>query len=361
MNLYNNKLYMKDVSMVANDKNLSFEYLKNSKILITGATGLICSFLIDVLIYRNEKFNDNISIYMLCRNKERLINRFKNNTIEDYSLSTNKGKLFYILQDVCKPLNVNIDFDYIIHGASNTHPKLYSTNPVGTITTNVIGLYNLLNYSINHPVKRIFMMSSVEIYGENRGDTEAFQEDYLGYINCNTLRAGYPESKRLCESLCQAYISQYNQNIVIGRLSRVYGPTLLKEDTKALSQFIRNAVNNEDIVLKSDGNQFYSYIYVVDAVSAIFKILFDGKTGEAYNIGDIKSNIKLRDLAAILANYNGKKVVFELPDEIEKRGYSTATKAILNTNKIKNLGWEPYYSIEEGLKNTVSIIKNDAR
>ena len=96
-------------------------------------------------------------------------------------------------------------------------------------------------------------------------------------------------------------------------------------------------------------------------MSAILKILFDGKTGEAYNIGDIKSNIKLRDLAAILANYSGKKVVFELPDEIEKRGYSTATKAILNTNKLKNLGWKPYYSIEEGLKNTVSIIKNDAR
>lgn len=358
MNLYNNELYMNDVFRVANDKNLSFENLKNSKILITGATGLICSFLIDVLIYRNEKFNDNISIYMLCRNKERLINRFRNNTIEECSLSTNNGNLFYILQDVCMPINLNINFDYIIHGASNTHPKLYSTNPVGTITTNVIGLYNLLNYSVSHKVKRIFMMSSVEIYGENKGDTETFQEDYLGYINCNTLRAGYPESKRLCESLCQAYISQYNQDIVIGRLSRVYGPTLLKEDTKALSQFIRNAVNNEDIVLKSEGNQFYSYIYVVDAVSAIFKILFDGKKGEAYNIGDENSNIKLKDLAMILANLNDKKVVFELPDELEKRGYSTATKAILNTNKIKKLGWKPYYNIEEGLKNTISIIKS---
>lgn len=356
MNLYENKLYLEDIEKVSKDKSLNFDFLKNKKILITGASGLICSFLIDVLMYRNNNYNDNIKIYMLCRNEEKLINRFSHYDIEKVS-NDNKSNLIYIIQNVCDRFDFDVKFDYIIHGASNTHPKQYSTDPVGTITTNVIGLNNLLNYSITHKPERILMMSSVEIYGENKGDIEKFDEKYLGYIDCNTVRAGYPESKRIGESLCQAYISQHQLDIVICRLSRVYGPTLLKDDSKALSQFIRNAINNEDIVLKSEGNQFYSYTYMVDAVSAVLKVLFDGKVGESYNVGDEKSNIKLKDLAKILADINGKKVVFELPDEIERKGYSTATKALLDSKKINQLGWTPYYDIKEGLQRTIEIMK----
>lgn len=356
MNLYNSEVYLADVEKVACDERLNFDLLKNKKILITGASGLICSFMIDVLMYRNIKFNDNINIYMLCRNKKKLLERFSIYKSEELSYSNNSN-LIYIIQDVCNKFSFDIKFDYIIHGASNTHPKQYSKYPVETITTNVIGLNNLLDYSIIHKTKRIFMMSSVEIYGENKGDVEKFDEKYLGYINCNTIRAGYPESKRLGETLCQAYISQYNMDIVIGRLSRVYGPTLLKDDSKALSQFIRNSLNNENIVLKSEGNQFYSYIYVADAVFAILKILFDGKNGECYNIADEKSDIRLKDLAASIAEINNKRVIFELPDEIEKKGYSTATKALLDSNKIKKLGWTPYYTINEGVKRTINIMK----
>ncbi len=112
-------------------------------------------------------------------------------------------------------------------------------------------------------------MSSVEIYGENVQAVPAFEEGDLGYIDCNTVRAGYPESKRLCESICQAYAAQYQVEFVTGRFSRVYGPTMQADDSKALAQFIRDAVNSRDIVLKSEGKQLYSYTYVADAVSAL--------------------------------------------------------------------------------------------
>ena len=266
--------------------------------------------------------------------------------------------MIYLTQNVCDKFNFDIDFDYIIHAASNTHPKQYSTDPVGTITTNVIGMNNILDYCITHKPKRIFMMSSVEIYGENKGDTELFDENYLGYINCNTLRAGYPEGKRLCEALCQAYISKYDMDIVIGRFSRVYGPTMAKDDSKALAQFIRNALNDEDIVLKSEGNQLFSYIHVSDATHAIMYILTNGKRGEAYNIADARSNIQLKDLARILANYNNREVVFQIPDEEERRGYSTATKAIMSSDKINSIGWHPYYGIEDGLNSSLNIMKS---
>ena len=357
MSLIDNSIYKEDVVKVATDPNLDFSKLKNKKLLITGASGLICSFLIDVLMYRNETFNDNIKIYMLCRNENKLKDRFNYYELEELN-TNNYSNLIYIIQDVCNSFSFDVDFDYLIHGASNTHPKLYSTDPVGTINTNILGLNNILTYCINHKPKRIFMMSSVEIYGENKGDTEYFDEKYLGYIDCNTARAGYPESKRLGEAMCQAYISQYNLDIVIGRLSRVYGPTLLKDDSKALSQFIRNAINNEDIVLKSEGKQYFSYIYMVDAVSAILKLLFDGKCGDAYNIADDASNITLKDLASILAGYNNKEVVFEIPDAIESKGYSTATKAILDSSKINSLGWKASNTIKEGLIKTLEILKD---
>lgn len=355
MSIYNNELYLEDIKRVSNDVN--FTKFKNKSILITGASGLICSFLVDVLMYRNEKFNDNIKIYMLCRNKDKLKERFNYYEMEELS-AKNDCNLIYIIQDVCNEFNFDIDFNFIIHAASNTHPRQYAMDPVGTITTNIIGMNNILKYSTKHKPERIFMMSSVEIYGENRGDIDLFDESYLGYIDCNTARAGYPESKRLCESLCQSYISQYDLDIVIGRLSRVYGPTMLKDDSKALAQFIKNALNNEDIVLKSEGNQLFSYTYMVDAVLAMLYILNYGGVGEAYNIADKGSNVQLKELASILANYNNKEVVFDIPDENEKKGYSTATKAIMTSDKINSIGWKPYYNIVDGLKRTLDIMKN---
>jgi len=353
----NNKLYIEDGKKIAEDSNLNFENFTNKKILITGATGLICSFLVDVLMYRNEHFNDNITIYMISRNEEKIKNRYKKYNLEKLC-NNNTGNLIYIIQDVCAPFEFDINFDYIIHGASNTHPLMYSTDPVGTITTNVMGLDNLLKYSLKYHPKRVFLMSSVEIYGENDGSINEFYENDFGYINCNTLRAGYPESKRVCEALCQAYISKYNLDIVIGRFSRIYGPTMQMQDSKAIAQFIKNAVNGEDIILKSEGNQYYSYCYVADAVSAMLTIIFSGANGEAYNISDKNSDITLKDLAKILASYNNKDVVFQLPDEKERKGYSTATLAIMNSGKLKEIGWKAHYNIKDGLERTIEIIKN---
>ena len=198
----------------------------------------------------------------------------------------------------------------------------------------------------------------MEIYGENRKDVDKFGESYLGYIDCNTVRAGYPESKRLSEALCNAFEAQKEQDFVIGRFSRVYGPTMGIDDSKAIAQFIRKAAAGEDIVLKSDGNQLYSYTYVVDAAVAALYLLLYGKSGEAYNVADENSEITLKDLAGILAEAAGSRVVFELPDAVEQAGYSTATKALLDTKKINELGWRAKTPIKEGLEKTVQILRD---
>ena len=103
----------------------------------------------------------------------------------------------------------------------------------------------MLDFAATHNTKRFLLASSNEIYGENRGDVEFFDETYCGFIDCNTLRAGYPESKRCSEAMCQAYAQQKGIDVVIARLTRCYGATLLKSDSKALSQFIGKAISGK--------------------------------------------------------------------------------------------------------------------
>lgn len=351
MNLYDNEFYMEDINYVAS-LELPWEKLKNKSIMLSGATGLIGSFLIDVILEKNIKNNLNCSVYALGRNKEKAMARFSGHQ--------NNPHLIFIPYDVKLPLildNIGV-VDYILHLASNTHPMLYATDPIGTITTNIIGLQNMLEFSVEHKATRFVFSSSNEIYGENRGDVEIFDEDYCGYIDCNTLRAGYPESKRCGEALCQAYKVQKNLDVIIARVTRSYGPTMNMSDTKAVSQFIKKGIAGEDIVLKSAGTQYYSYTYMADAVSGLLWAMLAGENGEAYNIADIHSDIMLKDLASIIAEINDKEVVFEIPDEMEAAGYSKATKARLNGSKLQSLGWNPRYDIKSGMERTINILKS---
>ncbi len=344
MNIFENPEYLQDVAAVG-ALNLPWEQLSGRSILISGATGMIGSFLIDVLMQKGL----DITVYALGRSEEKAKTRFER--------WWNDAHFRFLSCDINKGLELEAKVDYVFHAASNTHPVAYATDPIGTITTNIIGTNNLLSFAADHGTKRVLFASSVEVYGENRGDVDAFSEDYCGYLNCNTLRAGYPESKRAGEALCQAYIRQKGLDVVIPRLARTYGPTMLMSDTKALSQFIKKGIAGEDIVLKSAGTQLFSYTYVADAVSGVLYCLFYGENGVAYNIADAASDIMLRDLAGIIAECVGTKVIFEIPDATEQAGYSTATKAIMTSNKIKELGWRPAFTMKEGLERTLKILK----
>lgn len=343
------ELYNSDIKNIAR-LNLPWHKLQNSSLLLTGASGLIGTMLIDVLMAKNEKKQLNCRIYAVGRNERKAQERF-----DDYWKSP---YFHFISMDVNYPISMKQNIDYIIHAASNTHPKLYASDPVASLMTNLEGTYNLLEYGRTHRLKRMLFLSSVEIYGQALHQDDVFDEKYCGYIDCNAVRACYPEGKRAGEALCNAYISQYGMDIVIPRLSRVYGPTMRLDDSKAMSQFLMNGIREEDIVLKSQGLQKFSYCYVGDVVQGLLYCLLKGECGEAYNIADVKTEMLLKDITQYIAGLNGHKIVFDLPDDVEQKGFSKVTVGVMNSNKLQKLGWKPFDDLKSGIKKTIEILRN---
>ena len=342
-------LYMEGIERVSRSLELD-RYFQNANVMIVGAYGMIGRAIVDVIMYNNYHAHLNCHIYAVGRNED-LANAFFKGYMEDKYLNFIKADVNY------DRIALEEKIDYIIYAAGNTHPLEYSREPVTTIETNVLGLNNVLKFMVNQAGGRLIYLSSVEIYGENKGDVEKFQEDYCGYIDCNTLRAGYVESKRTGEALCQAYISKYDCDAVIVRIARAFGPTMSMDDSKALSQFIKAGLNEQEIMLKSKGDQEYSYIYVMDAVTGILYALCQGKNGEAYNLAMDNEGFSLKDIAEMIADITNQKVTYALPESEEAKGYSKATKALLNNAKIKELGWRQCFGFQEALDTTIAILR----
>ena len=321
--------------------------LPDGRILITGASGLMGSCLIDMLMLANS-VGRNFEIYAHGRNMSKMQERFKN-----FVGNTN---LHFIEQDICTPLDNNMFFDYIIHGASNADPVKYALFPVETMTTNINGTLNVLNYCKAHKETRMLFLSTFEVYG-NRGFDE-YNEDQFGIIDVNSIRSSYPESKRSAEILIRCYIEEYGINALIARLCSVYGPTMSKDDSKAHSQFIRNALKHENIVLKSKGEQRRTYCYVIDAVTGLLYILAKGANSEVYNVSYENSIATIAEVAHTVADIVGSKVIFDLPNEVERRGFSNPQNCILVNGKLRNLGWKGKYSLKEGMKATITILND---
>lgn len=341
-------IYEREIEQICQEE-LPWEELKGSTVLISGATGGVGKCLTDILMFRKRVMGQRFRILALSRRESVARERFADYWEEE--------GFEYLSCDINQKIPECGKAEYVIHGASNTHPLQYARDPVGTITANVFGTRELLEYGAAHGMKRFCFLSSVEIYGENRGDVESFDESYLGFIDCNTVRAGYPESKRLGEALCNAYGQAYGVEFVIPRLSRIYGPTTLPDDSKAAAQFIKKAAAGEDIVLKSEGTQKYSYTFVTDAAMGILYTLLRGQSGKAYNIADRASDVTLREMAGILARLAGTRVVYELPGEEECRGYSAQKVSMLDASALRALGWLPRVHLHEGLECCVEAVR----
>ena len=336
--------YKNDILQVF-DQNLPWEKLSGTNILVTGATGLIGGCLVDTLMMNPKR---DYHVYASGRNEERANSRFKDFADDE--------AFHFVKYDVLQPLQSDICFDYIIHAASNASPNFFANSPVEVIKSNIDGVAHLIDYGMEHGMKRFLYVSSGEVYGE--GDGREFTEDYSGYVDCAKFRSCYPSSKRASETLCVSYAAEYGVDVVIARPCHTYGPHFTEQDNRVYAQFIRNVLRGENIVMKSTGSQYRSWCYVVDCVSALLFILMKGEKSQAYNIADESSNITIKELAEMIAGIGGQKVVIELPSDAEKTGYNVVKKSVFSTKKLSLLGWYIQGSMKQKMEKTININKD---
>lgn len=349
MELLDNPAYRADVAAVA-ALELDWDQMRDTGLVLSGASGAIGGCLVDVLMARNRDWGLNCTITALARDAAGLARRFAgyghDRRLDCQAVDVNTG-----------PLPDAAGGDWVIHAASQTHPLAYAADPVATIMTNIAGTANLLDLAVRRQARRAVFLSTSDIYGDNRLAGTRFAETDLGYIDCNTLRAGYPESKRTGEALCQAYRQAHGLDVVIPRLPRVYGPTTRPDDSKAVAQFLGRALAGQDIVLKSDGHQYYSFGYVGDVVAGILVCLLAGAPGQAYNVAAAACDAELGQVARLIAAQRGVEVVVGRPDPAEARGASVVRTGAMDGSKLAGLGWVPVYDLAGGLERTLTILE----
>lgn len=346
-----NEIINKDIKEILESDIINWSRFQNSNILITGANGMLPSYLVFTLLELNKR-NMNVNVYALVRNKEKAENIFQNLLNDQY--------LHLIVQDVAEPIHIENQIDYVIHAASQASPKYYGIDPVGTINANVLGTINTLKLACDKKVKGYLYFSSGDVNGIVPPEKFPFKESDYGYIDVLNVRSCYAESKRMGENLCVAYYNQYSVPAKIVRIFHTYGPGMTLDDGRVFGDFCKNIVKGEDIVMNSDGSAVRLFCYVSDAIVAYLKVLLDGECATAYNVANLKGESSIYDLATLLVSlYPEKhlKVVRNTQSLSEaSKMKSPLVRAIPDCTKIERLGWSPTTSIADGFKRTIDSV-----
>lgn len=320
-------------------------WLSGKRVLITGATGLIGSFMTEALL----ALDAGVHVCAAGRSEAGVRRRFGALADSPY--------FHFAPFDAAIPAAFDFEADYVVHAACSAHPMAYSTDPVGVMRANLVGAMSLLEYLRARPAARMVFLSSGEIYGENPSLPDGFSEGNCAGIDPMRPRACYPESKRAAETLCACYHQQYGAQAVVARLCHVYGPTFTDSNSRADAQFLRNALAGRNIVMKSPGSQVRSWLYVADAVRALLLLLHRGEAGTAYNVANRASVASIREYAQALADIGGVSLAFDIPPAAEKAGYTAVTRAVLDPSRLEALGWTPRYDLKTGLEHAFRALK----
>lgn len=343
----NDLTLQEDLDIIA-ESDLPLEELKNSSLLITGATGLIGSQLVRAVAACNRHKNTGIKILALVRSREKAERIFGE--------LAEREDVEIVVGDVTKPFDTYIkddmSVDYIIHTASITASKQMISMPVETIMTAIEGTRNILELAAAKHSKSVIYASSMEVYGSfdaQDGKSRLVSEKDMGYIDPLTVRSNYPLCKRMCENLCVAYFSQYGVPVKSARLSQTFGAGILPGENRVFAQFARSAMSGQNIVLHTKGLSEGNYCYTRDTVRALLIMLVRGKNGEAYNISNENCHITIADMAKMVCEKiadGNIEVVFDIP-ESNLFGYAADTKMTLDSSKMRSLGWEPTVDLKE--------------
>lgn len=341
------KIQVEDCQKIGNLDFIDWDYFKNSTILITGSTGLIGSNLVNILAYNSEKKNLNIKLILPVRNPQKAKKLFTWKCID------------IIQYDIEKEIFIEKYVDYIVHLASPTNSKIFTDKPVDTMLANIEGIRVLLDWAKTNPVKKFVSLSTMEVYGfPEKG--HKVKENELGAFETMNSRNSYPVSKIACEALCNSYFVQYDVPTVILRATQTFGPGVDYNDGRVFAEFMRCAIENKNIVLKTNGATERPYLYTADAVSAILVSLLKAEAGQAYTVANPETYCSIKDMAETVVNdicNEQINVIFEIHKDIEKFGYANTLFMDLDVSKIKKLDWIPIYNLHDMFQRMIESVK----
>lgn len=331
---------LEDLNFISNGLNQYKEELAGKSILVSGATGLIGFTLVSALLEFEKKNHCGIKIYALVRNEEKAKTMYAN--------ELNNECLAFVVTDIKNEIKIGSPVDYIIHTANQTSSKAFVEEPVETIETAITGTRNILEFARQQNIESLVYLSTMEVYGTPATDDKILETQGTT-LNTMEVRSSYPESKRLCESLCKAYASEYSVPVKVIRLTQTFGPGVSYHDGRVFAEFARCVIEKRNIVLKTKGETKRNYLYTADAALAIFAVLLRGQIGEAYNAANEETYCSIYEMAHLVAEECAKNEIQVVVQEqdISKFGYAPVLKMNLDTSKLKALGWNPSKGLKE--------------
>ncbi|OFX20777.1 MAG: NAD-dependent dehydratase [Anaeromyxobacter sp. RBG_16_69_14] len=308
------------------------------RILVTGGAGFIGSHLCERLLHAGHD--------VICL--DNFFTGSKDNII--HLMDSHRFEL--VRHDVIEPILLEVDQIYNL--ACPASPVYYQYNPVKTIKTNVIGTLNMLGLA-KRVSARILQASTSEIYGDPREHPQT--EAYWGNVNPIGIRSCYDEGKRVAETLMMDYHRQNDVDIRIIRIFNTYGPRMAEHDGRVVSNFILQALRNEDITVYGDGAQTRSFCYVDDMVEGMIRMMGAEEFIGPVNLGNPVENTILQFAERIIALTGSRsRIVFKpLPQDDPKQRRPDIALAVAK------LGWKPQLDLDIGLERTVAYFSGRIR
>lgn len=349
----NSAIFREDLDRTAR-ADLPWSKLEGATILVSGASGFLAAYMIEVLLLLNrDHLSRPVRVLAMVRDRQRAETRFA-----DYA---GRDDLRIVVQDVCTPLAAGDQIeddhvDFVIHAASQTSPLCYGIDPVGTLAANLFGTHNLLDLARRHRSSGFLFFSSSEVYGELASSAMPVGEDTYGYLDPLQIRSCYAESKRIGETMCASWHAQHGVPAAIVRPFHTYGPGMRLDDGRAHADFVADILARRNVIVKSDGQATRSFCYIADAAAGFFTALLKGRPGQAYNVGDDRGELNMLELAKMLvdtAPWDGMHV--EVHDREGDPGYlrSPVSRCCPDITKLRALGWAPQVSVVDGFSRTV--------
>lgn len=341
---YHNPIVQQDLKEIS---RIPLTGLDGRTVLVTGANGMIATYLIYALMFQADCHGLNIRLIALARNRKKAEQLF--------GAFLSDSRFTLLIQDVCDPIPYTGNIDYIFHFAGNASPYHIVHDPVGIMKSNLLGTINVLETARKRNTKKVLFASTREVYGENKTE-RSLSETSFGSIDCLDGRSCYPESKRAAETLCKSYYLQYGVNFNAVRIAHAYGPGMkLENDGRVMADLLACVINGRDIILKSKGEALRAFCYITDTVRGLFQILLHGKDAEAYNLANETEEISIRNLAELLIRSCPEKrlkVEFQIPKK-QPAAYCNYKRVEMDTQKIESIGWKPEVSLKEGIARTI--------